>query len=385
MAGKISGRVLLVVDGAAVLVHTLEFLRQARQHGLKVQVFPTASALLFQSITAWAAYSGQPCRDFESLTEEDLQAADVRLAAPASGRLLQLLLQNDQTASCPWLLAPALLPEDKPEEMQQLFAPLLQEHHKLLLPNSDDVSDLGAMGKLSLASPGRCLEAILAELIPQELAGVRVLLTVGPTIEDIDPVRFISNRSTGRMGQALALAAARRGALVTMIHGPLADPVADHPNIRPLAVRSAQEMYDATLAEISRTQVAILCAAVADFTPNTYAEEKIKKQGAEGMRLLLRRTPDILATIGQQGKRPFLVGFAAESNDLELNARHKLQSKHCDILCANDIREPGCGFAVRTNRITMFFPDGEKEELPMLSKDEAAERICAQIARRREK
>jgi len=381
VAGKLSGRILLVVDGPAVLVHTLEFLRLARQNGLTVRVFPTASALLFQSINAWAAYSGQPCREFERLNEEELQAGGVRLAAPASVRLLQLLLQNDQTARCPWLLAPALLPEDKPEEVQQSFAALLQEHHKLLLPGAD-VSDLGAMGKLSLASPGHCLEAALAELIPQELAGVRVLLTVGPTIEDIDPVRFISNRSTGRMGQALARAAARRGALVTMIHGPLADPVSDHPNIRPRAVRSAQEMYDATLAEISRTQVAILCAAVADFTPNIYTEEKIKKQGAEGMRLLLRRTPDILASLGQQEKRPFLVGFAAESNDLELNARHKLQSKHCDILCANDIREPGCGFAVRTNRITMFFPDGEKEELPMLSKDEAAECICTQIARR---
>jgi len=208
---------------------------------------------------------------------------------------------------------------------------------------------------------------------------VQLLLTVGPTIEDIDPVRFISNRSTGRMGQALARAAARRGAIVTMIHGPLADPIFIHPKIRPLAVRSAQEMYEATLAEIGQTQIAVLCAAVADFTPNIYTEEKIKKQGEEGMRLLLRRTPDILATIGRQEKRPFLVGFAAESNDLELNARHKLQGKHCDILCANDIREPGCGFAVETNQITMFFPNGEKEELPLLSKDKTAERICAKI------
>ncbi len=381
MTSKISGRVLLVVDGPAVLGQTLEFLRLARQNGLQVRVFPTASALLFQTVNAWSAFSGFPCRAFESLTDEELQAADVRLAAPASAQLLELLAQSEPTGKHSWLLAPALLPGDEQEELPKKFADILPERHKLILPG-DERCDLGAMGKIALASPEHCLEAVLTEIIPQNLAGVRVLLTAGPTIEDIDPVRFISNRSTGRMGMALAKAAARRGAQVRLIHGPLADAVYPHPNIHPLAVRSAQEMHAATLAEIATTQVAILCAAVADFTPNTYAEEKIKKQGAEGMRLLLRRTPDILATIGQQSERPFLVGFAAESNDLELNARHKLQSKQCDILCANDIREPGCGFAVSTNRITLFFRNGDKEALPLLSKDETAERICEQIAQR---
>ncbi|MFA6931830.1 MAG: bifunctional phosphopantothenoylcysteine decarboxylase/phosphopantothenate--cysteine ligase CoaBC, partial [Lentisphaeria bacterium] len=257
---------------------------------------------------------------------------------------------------------------------------MLPAGSRILLPEGT-LYDLGAMGKIALASPQRCLEEVLRYFTVQDLAGQQILLTAGPTIEDIDPVRFISNRSTGRMGLALAKMAARRGATVHLIHGPLADPIPPVPGILPIPVRSAQEMYERTLEKLPGVEIAMFCAAVADFTPNQYVPEKIKKQNDQEMTLLLRRTPDILASIGKLAERPFLVGFAAESNDLELNARHKLQSKQCDILCANDIREPGCGFAVNTNRITMYFKDGSQQELPLLSKDETANRIFDQVVK----
>jgi phosphopantothenoylcysteine decarboxylase/phosphopantothenate--cysteine ligase len=188
------------------------------------------------------------------------------------------------------------------------------------------------------------------------------------------------------MGLALAEAAFCRGAEVTVIHGPL--PSLEFPvfpaQLHLLPVRSAREMHQAVLSAMANCDIAILCAAVADYAPSSCAASKIKKQPDEALHLCLERTPDILATLGSlPAPRPFLVGFAAESDDLEENAALKLKAKHCDIICANDITRPGCGFAVPTNCVTMFFQDGTPAmELSLLSKDETAVRILDQVVKR---
>jgi len=381
-----TGRILLLVDGPAAAVPGLEFLLLLRQTGFTVRVAATASALTFQSVFSWAAFSGHPCLDFAALQDEDLKNSELLIAFPASAGLLDLLCsdmwrQRLTSAGRPLLAVPALLPSEQADNLAARWAAKLPDGSRILLPEGY-LCNLGAMGKIALAAPGRCYEEACNFFAVQDLAGKRILLTAGPTIEDIDPVRFISNRSTGRMGLALAKNAARRGAFVSLIHGPLTDPIPDNSRIAAFPVRSAQTMYESTMEMLSGADIAVLCAAVADFTPNLYVPEKIKKRGAQELTLLLRCTPDILAGIGKLEKRPFLVGFAAESNDIELNARHKLQNKHCDIICANDIREPGCGFAVATNRITMYFNDGTHLPLPLLSKDETAERIFDQVVTR---
>ena len=238
----------------------------------------------------------------------------------------------------------------------------------------------------SAALPEFAAEKLLLRLARlascNDFAGKTVLVTAGPTAEDIDPVRFITNRSSGKMGVAVAHAAAVRGARVLLVHGPMTAGVPDLPNLERLPVRSAQQMHDVVREHWSEAQVAVLCAAVADFRPDHYVPQKIKKIEGEGMVLHLERTPDILAELGAMPNHPFLVGFAAETDDVEINALNKLRRKHCDLLCANDIRKPGSGFAGDTNQITIYAPDGTVLALPMLSKQAAAYRILDEIAKR---
>ena len=379
-------RILLIVDGAAAGLPGLQLLLRLRQAGFGVQVAASAAAQDFQPAVSWAAFSGLPCMALEKVSVEQLAQAELLLAVPISQNRLEQLLSTQQWRktmqehNIPLLAAPALLPDEAETELNcaDTFAEL-PAGSRIIMPD-EQRWDMGAMGSIALASTERCMEEVYNFFTVSDLLGKKLLLTAGATIEDIDPVRFISNRSTGRMGLALARAAARRGACVKLVHGPLADPLPANPRIEPIAVRSAQQMYEQSITELKNMDIAILCAAVADFTPDQYAPKKIKKHGEQELSLLLRRTPDILASIGKQEKRPFLVGFAAESDDLELNARLKLQSKQCDMICANDIREPGSGFAVHTNRVSIYSKEGHVTQLPLLSKDKCAEQILEQVS-----
>jgi phosphopantothenoylcysteine decarboxylase / phosphopantothenate---cysteine ligase len=212
-----------------------------------------------------------------------------------------------------------------------------------------------------------------------DMPGLRVLITAGPTIEDIDPVRFISNRSSGRMGVALAEAAAARGADTVLVHGPLALPCPTAANIDCVAVRSAAEMHAAVMARIAHVQVAIMAAAVADFSPREFAQGKIKKEGRDGAVIELVRTRDILADLGAMQERPYLVGFAAESENTIANAREKLRAKNCDMICANDISADGIGFGSDDNQVTIICRDGQTIELPTMSKGATADSILDHI------
>ena len=222
----------------------------------------------------------------------------------------------------------------------------------------------------------RLVETALAALTEADLAACRLLITAGPTAEPLDPVRFLTNRSSGRMGVALARAASRRGARVTLIHGPLRIALPDSPAVRAIPVRTAREMRDAVMARIHGMSAAIFCAAVADFAPASKQEEKIKKAGRDRLMLELVRTPDILAEAGVlTPPRPVLVGFAAESGDVDRYAREKLKRKNCDLLCANDIGAPGSGFEVDTNIVSLYRRNAAPVHLPRLTKLDTAHRI----------
>ena len=217
-------------------------------------------------------------------------------------------------------------------------------------------------------------------LSPRPLAGRTVLITAGPTAEDLDPVRFLTNRSTGRMGLALATTAACLGARALLVHGPLTVRCPTMPGVTAIPVRSAREMHTAVMARVTECDAAILCAAVADFTPSNPTDRKIKKSGQDELVLTLTRTPDILASLGALDPRPYLVGFAAETHDLERYAQDKLRRKNCDLMCANDVAAADSGFAVATNRITIFRRDAAPLPLPLLDKEAAAERILLLVA-----
>ncbi len=241
----------------------------------------------------------------------------------------------------------------------------------------------GWIGKGRLAEPDEVVEAALQLLAPQgPLAGARVLVTAGPTLEDIDPVRFVGNRSSGRMGYAVAAEAARRGARVTLVSGPTRlEPPRAYAVVQ---VRSAAEMHEAVWSRAGDADVVVMAAAVADYTIQTPDQQKIAKRD-EPLVLTLTRTKDILAALGQlasrrSSRRPILVGFAAETADVLARARAKLDRKGIDLIVANDVSQPGVGFDGATTAVTLIAP-GDVEEVPLQQKAAVASRILDRIER----
>ena len=385
-------RIIVITDGAAALLHTPPLLAALRRNGHTVKVAPTgydgASALAFVGELGWAALSGHPALDLSRLTPETLGWAELVILAPVSPAVLQVFRQGSALAllkqsARPVLAAPAHLPGDGADAALDAWLRELPPGSRLLEGRPEELMELGAMGNVVLAPVPTVVECAEAMLSAQPLAGERVLVTAGPTAEDLDPVRYLTNRSSGKMGVALALAAVRFGARVTIVHGPMATALPRVPGLDAVPVRSAREMHDAVAARWQDATIAILAAAVADFTPDHCAPQKLKKHGDAGLTLQLVRTADILAELGERCPRPFLVGFAAESDDVEINALAKLRRKHCDLICANDIRAHDTGFAVDTNQVTIYDRDGTRTPLPLLSKRATAEAILDYIARRK--
>jgi phosphopantothenoylcysteine decarboxylase/phosphopantothenate--cysteine ligase len=240
-----------------------------------------------------------------------------------------------------------------------------------------------------MAEPAEIAAEVARLLAPKTLAGERVVVTAGGTREPIDPVRVLANRSSGKMGYAIAAEAARRGADVVLVSGPTA--LAAPPGVRRVAVETALEMRDAVRATLAECTVFVAAAAVADFRPVAPAADKIKKEAlGAGQRLVveLERTPDVLAEVGErsarEGGRRLVIGFAAESRDLLASARAKLERKRCDLVVANDVTREGSGFDVDTNAVSFVWPGGEVEELPLLGKREVAERLLDRVEKLRE-
>jgi len=387
-------RILLGVTGSIAAYKAVELLRQLTKAGAEVQVAMTEAATKFVTPLTFETLSRQEVLlDMWSLAYshrighiEATQRADLLVVAPATAQTIARLalgLADDflsciyLASRCPVLLAPAM-DSDMFEHpaLQENLARLRGRGVHILEPESGPLAS-GLVGRGRLAEFPDILAAIERILAPRrDLDGRVVLVTAGPTREPLDPVRYLSNRSSGKMGYAIAEAAAARGATVILVSGPTA--LAAPPGVDMIQVETAQEMYDAVLAKLPLAAVVLKAAAVADYRPKQHAGQKIKK--AEGpSEIALEPTPDILAEVGRRKGSRVLVGFAAETNDLVANARQKLAQKHLDLVVANDVSQPGAGFDADTNIVKILDPAGGVEELPLLSKREVADRILDRV------
>ena len=387
-------RILLGVTGSIAAYKAVELLRELMKREAEVQVVMTEAATRFVAPLTFETLSRQPVLlDMFTLAYGSqighiaaTARADLFVIAPVTANTIAKLthgladdfLTNIYLASrCPILLAPAMDTDMyQHAAVQENLARLRERGNHVVGPASGELAS-GLVGPGRLVEPAEIVEAIEKLLVPSgDLTGEVVLVTAGPTREPLDPVRYISNRSSGKMGYAVADAAVRRGARVILVSGPTAlDPPRE---AQVVPVETAQEMYEAVLGHLDAATVVIKAAAVADYRPKQVAREKIKKD-ERVPEVTLESTPDILAEVGRRKGRRILVGFAAETQDLVANARKKLQRKNLDLMVANDVSQPGAGFDADTNVVKILDADGGVEELPLQSKGSVADRILDRV------
>ncbi|EGR3251421.1 bifunctional phosphopantothenoylcysteine decarboxylase/phosphopantothenate--cysteine ligase CoaBC [Vibrio parahaemolyticus] len=373
LAGK---KILLGISGGIAAYKCAELTRRLIERGAQVQVVMTKAAKEFITPLTMQAVSGRPVSD--SLLDPAAEAsmghielakwADLVLLAPATADLIARMsagMGND-------LLTTLVLATDSPVAV----SPAMNQQMYRNIATQENIATLARRGMhiwgpaageqaCGDVGPGRMLEPMqlvhLCEQFfqPKVLEGKSILISAGPTREAIDPVRYITNHSSGKMGYALANAAAQLGAKVTLVSGPvnLSTPM----GVERINVSSAQEMYEAVMAKAISHDVFISCAAVADYRPEAIASQKLKKTADnDQMTIKMVKNPDIVASVAAlTDKRPFTVGFAAETNDVETYARGKLAKKNLNMICANDVSVEGQGFNSNDNAITLFWPDGE--------------------------
>ncbi len=397
-------RILLGVSGSISAYKSALLVRLLVKAGAEVQVVMTESAKTFITPLTLATLSKRPAHS--TFTSEDGQWnnhvelglwADALVIAPASARTLarcahalcdDLLSAVYLSAKCPVFFAPAMDLDmyQHPATLSNLHRLESFGNHIIRAEHGELAS--GLVGEGRLAEP----ETILARLerffeeqktmdeISSSLVNKRVLITAGPTQEAIDPVRYISNHSTGKMGYAIADAFARAGAAVTLVSGPTALPL-PHPAVRRIDVRSAEQMFVATQAEFTNADITILSAAVADYTPAHPADRKIKKKEAT-FQIDLTKTVDIAATLGQQKRTgQWMMGFALETDNEEENARKKLISKNLDWIVLNSLRDTGAGFGHDTNKITVIDKAGQTLNFDLKSKADVARDLLGLVAK----
>jgi phosphopantothenoylcysteine decarboxylase/phosphopantothenate--cysteine ligase len=387
-------RILLGVTGSIAAYKAVELLRELVQREAEVQVVMTEAATRFVAPLTFETLSRQPVLlDMFTLAYGSqighiaaTARADLFVIAPATANTIAKLahgladdfLTNIYLASrCPVLLAPAMDTDMyQHAAVQENLSRLRDRGIHVVGPASGELAS-GLVGPGRLVEPAEIVEAIEKLLAPGgDLAGEVVLVTAGPTREPLDPVRYLSNRSSGKMGYAIAEAAVRRGARVVLVSGPTS--LAPPREAQVVPVETAQEMYDAVLAHLEAATVVIKAAAVADYRPKQVARQKIKKD-ERVPEVTLESTPDILAEVGKRKGRRILVGFAAETHDLVANARKKLQRKNLDLMVANDVSQPGAGFDADTNVVKILDAEGGVEELPLQTKRSVADRILDRV------
>ncbi|AVF58830.1 MULTISPECIES: bifunctional phosphopantothenoylcysteine decarboxylase/phosphopantothenate--cysteine ligase CoaBC [Vibrio] len=373
LAGK---KILLGISGGIAAYKCAELTRRLIERGAQVQVVMTKAAKEFITPLTMQAVSGRPVSD--SLLDPAAEAsmghielakwADLVLLAPATADLIARMsagMGND-------LLTTLVLATDSPVAV----SPAMNQQMYRNIATQENIATLARRGMhiwgpaageqaCGDVGPGRMLEPMqlvhLCEQFfqPKLLEGKSILITAGPTREAIDPVRYITNHSSGKMGYALASAAAQMGAKVTLVSGPVSlnTPV----GVERINVSSAQEMHEAVMTHANKHDAFISCAAVADYRPQTIASQKLKKtEDNDEMVINMVKNPDIVASVAAMTeKRPFTVGFAAETNDVETYARGKLTKKNLDMICANDVSVAGQGFNSNDNAITLYWPEGE--------------------------
>ncbi len=390
--------IVLGVTGGIAAYKAVELLRLLTKAGADVHVIMTRGAMEFVTPLTFQTLSMNPVSTslFNLLSEREIghialaDRADLVIIAPATANIVaklangiadDMLTTTVMATRAPLLIAPAM-------NVNMYQSPAYKENEARLKGRGvlfvEPVRGLlacGWEGEGKLQDPQVIFEEALTALTPKDLAGEKVLVTAGPTREEIDPVRFIANHSSGKMGYAIARAARRRGAEVTLVSGPTS---LDEPyGVAVTQVVSACGMREAVLARASDSTIIIKAAAVADFRPAVRADAKIKKTAAPKT-LELIKNPDILKELGRIKGERLLVGFAAETGDLLKNAAKKLAEKNLDMVVANDISQAGAGFHVDTNIVKLLFCGGRVEELPIMGKDELADVILDRVVDVRE-
>ena len=367
--------------------------RLLRVAGAEVKVLMTPTAKEFITPVTMATLSKNPIAvEFYNPENGDWHShismgewADCYLIAPATANTIakmaygiadNLLLTTYLSARCQTVVAPAMDCDMFCHTATQENLAKLRERGVVVLESPEGELASGLMGKGRMMEPEQIVEAISQMFeAKQTLAGKRVMVTAGATIEAIDPVRYISNHSTGKMGYAIADALAKRGAEVVLVSGKTALPTPQ--GVRRVDVLSAEEMYEASVKEFEACDCAVMCAAVADYTPVVVSDSKIKKND-DTFSIELRKTKDIARELGKVKGSRCLVGFALETNDEQSNAEKKLAEKNLDMIVLNSLRDEGAGFGHDTNKVT-FIDAASREELPLISKAEVAERIADRI------
>jgi phosphopantothenoylcysteine decarboxylase/phosphopantothenate--cysteine ligase len=392
--------ILLGVSGGIAAYKAVELLRLYVKAGATVHVIMTRGACEFVAPLTFQTLSGNPVHTelFNLMQEMEIghialaDRADLVVVAPATANVIgklaggiadDLLTTTLMATKAPVLLVPAMNVNMYENPIYRRNEATLRAHGYHLLDPVSGFLACGWEGKGKLPDPEAICEESLRLLTPQLLTGKTVLVTAGPTREAIDPVRFVSNCSSGKMGYAIARAARLAGAKVVLVSGPTA--LAAPCGVERVDVVSAKEMQAAVLERFAATDVVIKTAAVADYRSAQQAREKIKKEQIEALSLELVKNPDILRDLGGKKEHQLLVGFAAETNDLIANAKRKLEEKNLDLIVANDVTAAGAGFDVDTNVVQLLWRDGRTEALPQLSKQAVAvtlvERIAALLAK----
>lgn len=403
----ITKNVLLGIGGGIAAYKSADLVRRLKERGFDVRVVMSQSAMEFITPLTLQALSGHPVAS--SLLDPAAEAAmghielarwaDLMIIAPATANLLarinagmadELITTTCLATEAPIALCPAMNQQMYRNAATQANLASLQGRGYTLWGPASGSQACGEVG------PGRMLEPleiaelasrffatkdVYAEQETQPLAGQSVLITAGPTREAIDPVRYISNHSSGKMGFALAKAAADMGAAVTLVAGPVN--LATPEGVTRINVESAQNMLDAVMDHVDKKDIFIGCAAVADYRVSDIADCKIKKS-AEEMQLALVRNPDILATVASLANRPFVVGFAAETHDVEAYARDKLKRKNLNMIAANDVSVAGLGFNADANALRVFWPQGS-QDLPATDKLTLARQLLSLIVKEKTK
>jgi len=393
----LSGReIVLGVTGGIAAYKACEIVRELRKEGANVNVVLTASGSQFITPLTLQTLSKNPVYTdlFDLISESEIghislaQRAHLLLIAPATANILgkirngiadDLLTTVAMATAAPVLLAPAM-------NSQMYASAAVRENVDTLVGRGFTIVDpsegelaCGTVGPGRLADTWKILEMARILLAEKILSGKKVVVGAGPTAEDIDPVRFLTNRASGKMGFAMAVAARRFGAEVTLVAGPARLP--DPPFLKTERVRSAREMMSAVVSAAENADVVVMAAAVADARPEAAAQQKIRKEHLH-RRLSLVPTDDILASLGRSKRNRVLVGFAAETNDLAGNAVEKLKRKNLDAIVANDVSRSDIGFDSDSNEVRVYFSDGTALDLAMAAKDAIASAIWRSICRK---
>jgi phosphopantothenoylcysteine decarboxylase/phosphopantothenate--cysteine ligase len=385
--------IVLGVSGGIAAYKSVELLRLFVKEGANVRVIMTKNAQAFVGALTFEALSGQTvCTDlFEKSDDASIkhiswaEQADIAVIAPATANIIGKLangIADDalstfmMAVTCPVVLCPSMnthMFESK--ALKRNINMLISDGYFVIDPGSGSLA-CGTTGPGRLPEPHDILDRTVFYLTPKDLKDKKILITAGPTREPIDPVRFVSNPSSGKMGFAVAKAAEYRGAKVTLITGPtnLLDPN----NVAVIRVNTAKEMALAVFENMENSDIIIKTAAVSDYRPKDHAEQKLKKDKDE-LVLSLERTQDILKEIGRNKKEQILVGFAAETEQLDRYAEQKLAEKNLDIIVGNIVGHPDSGFGADTNTVTLFYKGGTKENLPKMPKDDVANLLLDRI------